>query len=502
MFEGHPLFSMENAYRAYRQCRRHKRGTMNAMRFERNLEENIVALHDELSSGTYQPGRSIAFLIEKPKRREIFAADFRDRVVHHILVGHLEPKWERRFIHDSYACRKGKGTHAGVERLRSFARQVTANSTRVAWYLQLDVRGFFTTLDKHVLWEQIAGKERDPAVLWLARALIFHDPVNDCRLRDARRADFERLPDHKTLFKAQPGCGLPIGNLTSQFFANVYLDALDQFVKHTLKARYYVRYCDDLVLLSEDREELERWERDIEGFAERHLRLRLNQRRKLRPVADGIDFLGYIVRPDYMLVRRRVVAALRERLEAAEARLCAMGMVRRADRRCVFAWHWPLIQKIQQWLNSYLGHFGRAASGRLVLAVRRRFGWLNEYFRWEGGIAVLRCPIPQKVIRFQDQRMWFTKHLPGHAIIIQLGTYWELLGGPVRDMTLTWEHMSLLRLRFPQRDLGLAKRLLWDTGVPVAWVEETGRRVSGIAERAIAWRWVMEGEQLALHCGA
>jgi len=372
----------------------------------------------------------------------------------------------------------------------------------VAWYLQLDVRGFFTTLDKHVLWEQIAGKERDPAVLWLARALIFHDPVNDCRLRDARRADFERLPDHKTLFKAQPGCGLPIGNLTSQFFANVYLDALDQFVKHTLKARYYVRYCDDLVLLSEDREELERWERDIEGFAERHLRLRLNQRRKLRPVADGIDFLGYIVRPDYMLVRRRVVAALRERLEAAEARLCAMGMVRRADRRCVFAWHWPLIQKIQQWLNSYLGHFGRAASGRLVLAVRRRFGWLNEYFRWEGGIAVLRCPIPQKVIRFQDQRMWFTKHLPGHAIIIQLGTYWELLGGPVRDMTLTWEHMSLLRLRFPQRDLGLAKRLLWDTGVPVAWVEETGRRVSGIAERAIAWRWVMEGEQLALHCGA
>jgi len=98
--------------------------------------------------------------------------------------------------------------------------------------------------------------------------------------------------------------------------------------------------------------------------------------------------------------------------------------------------------------------------------------------------------------------MWFTKHLPGHAIIIQLGTYWELLGGPVRDMTLTWEHMSLLRLRFPQRDLGLAKRLLWDTGVPVAWVEETGRRVSGIAERAIAWRWVMEGEQLALHCGA
>jgi len=234
----------------------------------------------------------VAFLLEKPKRREIFAADFRDRVVHHLLVTHLERTWERRFIHDSFACRRGKGTHAGVERLRSFARKVTSNGTRRAWYLQLDVRGFFVTLNRRVLWDRLAAVEHDPAVLWLLRLILFHEPTENCRLRGARRADFLRLPAHKTLFRASAGCGLPIGNQTSQFGANVYLDALDQFIKHELKARYYVRYCDDMVLLSTDAEELAAWERAIGRFLEERLRLRLNDRRKLRPVVRSFPGPG------------------------------------------------------------------------------------------------------------------------------------------------------------------------------------------------------------------
>lgn len=319
------LFSLENLYRAYRRCRRRKRNTVNALRFEQNLEENLVALHEELSAGTYRPGRSVAFLLEKPKRREIFAADFRDRVVHHVLVGYLEPRWERRFIHDSYACRPGKGTHAGVERLQSFTRQVTANGTRRAWYLQLDVRAFFNSIDREILYARLAAKEDDPALLGFIRTLVFYDPTAHCILRRAHPSDFEQLPVHKTLFKAAPGCGLPIGNLTSQFFANVYLDALDQFVKHHLKAHYYVRYCDDLVLLSTDRAELAAWEVEIEAFLSRTLHLALNERRRLRPVSDGIDFLGYIVRPDYLLVRRRVVSACYERLDRAEKALIQQG---------------------------------------------------------------------------------------------------------------------------------------------------------------------------------
>ena len=141
------------------------------------------------------------------------------------------------------------------------------------------MRGYFITLDRRLLYQQLAAQERDPAVHWLLRVILCQDLTATCRFRHARRADFERLPPHKTLFKAPPGCGLPIGNLTSQFFANVYLDPLDQFVKHQLKAHYYLRYCDDLVLLSADRAHLEDWEWQIEAFLAERLHLQLNERR-------------------------------------------------------------------------------------------------------------------------------------------------------------------------------------------------------------------------------
>ena len=140
-WHGHPLFIVENLYRAYRRCRRRKRNTGNALAFERDLEAHLLALHNSLENGTYLPRPSLAFLVTKPKCREIFAADFHDRVVHHLLVGYLEVYWERHFIHDSYACRRGKGTLHGVERLRTFTRKVTANGTRRSWYLQLDKLG-------------------------------------------------------------------------------------------------------------------------------------------------------------------------------------------------------------------------------------------------------------------------------------------------------------------------------------------------------------------------
>ena len=206
--------------------------TANTMLFEQDREEHLLALREELMSGTYSPSRSIAFMVEKTKRREIFAANFRDRVVHHILVEHLEKYWEPRFINDSYACRKGKGTHNAVDRLRSFSLKVTANDTRKAWYLQLDVRGFFVTLNRNVLYERLAAKEKDPAVLWLIQKILFTKTTENCRFKGAGLKYFMRLPPHKTLFRTHPDCGLPIGNLTSQFFSNVYLDALDQFAKH------------------------------------------------------------------------------------------------------------------------------------------------------------------------------------------------------------------------------------------------------------------------------
>ncbi len=409
---GVGLFTMENIYKAYLRCRKNKRRTINAMRFEQDSEENLVALHEELTGGTYKPGSSMAFMVEKPKRREIFAADFRDRVVHHILVGYLEPEWERRFIHDSYACRKEKGTHRGVERLRSFTRKVTANGTRQAYYLQLDIRGFFIALNRRILYERLAAHESDQTVLWLIRLILFNDPARNCRFRNTTRTDFEKLPPHKTLFKAQPDCGLPIGNLTSQFFANVYLDALDQFVKHGLKARYYLRYCDDIVLLSADKEQLEQWEKQIGEFLRDRLQLELNDRRKLRPVSDGIDFLGYVVRSDYLLVRRRVVGALRERLKQTEQAIFRTGM------KNVFLWKHEIIEEMRQYLSSYLGHFSHASSRRLILSLRKRFIWLDEYFAWQGNrIAISSEPRFTGLKDYHDYEVCFN---PGNHKILKI----------------------------------------------------------------------------------
>jgi len=483
------------------------------MKFEQNLEENLVSLHEELTSGSYRPGRSIAFLIEKPKRREIFAADFRDRVVHHVLVGYLEPRWERRFVHDSYACRKGKGTHQGVERLRSFTRKATANGTRRAWYLQLDIRGFFISIDRNILHQRLAAKETDPAVLWLIRTLVFYEPTENCLIQiktpgvsaecfsyqrnpDSKTTSqarlpsktpgvsaFEKLPAHKTLFKAAPHCGLPIGNLTSQFFANVYLDALDQFVKHHLKARYYVRYCDDFVLLSEDRAVLERQEAEIREFLSQELHLTLNDRRRLCPVSDGIDFLGYIVRPDYLLVRRRVVGACFERLARAEKALIQQGLTMDDEARWVYPWPWPVVEAVYQWLSSYLGHFRKASSYRLVERLRRRFPWLEEYFRWDGERVAYSFPPPRPALRIAQQKAQLCHCLSDHVLVVQMGRWWELWGSVPENLLPEGWH------RFPQSRLPIVENMLWQSGLSVAWIGETGRRVTSISERVLIGRW-------------
>lgn len=234
-------------------------------------------------------------MTQRPKLREIFAADFRDHVVHHLLVDHLEQYWERVFIHDSYACRRGKGVHAAVERLQGFIRQVTANGQRRAWYLQLDVRNDFMSIDTAILWRLLEARLVDPDARWLTELLVFHD-CTEGHVYTGRPGELERVPPHKTLLQAPPGKGLPIGNLNSQFFANVYLNGLDQFVKHKLKCRHYLRYCDDFVLLATDPEQLRDWRARIASYLHEALALELNPRERLRPVADGVNFLGYIVR--------------------------------------------------------------------------------------------------------------------------------------------------------------------------------------------------------------
>jgi len=216
------IFTFENIYRNYLRCRSNKRNTVNALRFELNATDNLLCLERELKQHSYHPSRSILFATTKPKVREIFAANFRDRVVHHVLVDQLEKIFEPIFIHDSYACRKGKGTHAAVKRLHKFTRQVTKNGNIRAHFLQLDIKDFFPSINKEILFQLIACKVNDPDILWLTRVVLFWDCTKSYIARGAASM-LKHVPAHKSLFGKNNERGLPIGNLTSQFFANVYL---------------------------------------------------------------------------------------------------------------------------------------------------------------------------------------------------------------------------------------------------------------------------------------
>ena len=212
-----------------------------------------MKLEKELKNKIYHPLRSILFFAKKPKLREIFAADFRDRVIHHVLVGYLEPIFEKIFIYDSYSCRKGKGSHRAVMKTQSFIRKVSKNGKIRAYYLQLDIKSFFMNINKEILFGLIKKRTKNKDVLWLSEKIIFYDCTKNYILKD-RINLFNELVRDKSLFGKENKKGLPIGNLTSQFFANVYLNELDQFVKHNLKCRYYARYTDDFVLLDSSKE--------------------------------------------------------------------------------------------------------------------------------------------------------------------------------------------------------------------------------------------------------
>jgi len=181
------LYSFENLWRHYRTCRHNKRNTFNALAFEVAAEENLLQLQQVLRAHTYQPGRSICFITDGPKPREVFAADFRDRIVHHLLVSHLGRVFEPMFIHDSYACRTDKGVLAASDRLMEFLRRVTANGRRRAWALKLDIASFFPSIHKRTLCDLIARRVRHPEMQWLTETILFHDPTTNYRFQSRLR---------------------------------------------------------------------------------------------------------------------------------------------------------------------------------------------------------------------------------------------------------------------------------------------------------------------------
>lgn len=308
-------YSFPLLLQAYLDCRDDKRNSGSALAFEARLERNLCALHDQLASGSYRPGRSICFVITRPKPREVWAAEFTDRIVHHLLYNAIAPAIEARFIANSHACIPGRGTLHAAERLEHSVRSVSHNWSRPAWYLKCDLANFFVAINKHVLMAQIAKHVADAWWLELARTILFHDPRSNVEVRGCPQL-LARVPPHKSLFNAPADTGLPIGNLSSQFFANVHLNALDQFAKHQLRVRHYGRYVDDFVLLHESPQQLGAWHSQIATFLPARLGARLNPSKTIiQPLERGIDFVGQVIKPWRRTTRRRTVATALRRLQ-------------------------------------------------------------------------------------------------------------------------------------------------------------------------------------------
>jgi len=277
------ICSFENLYCAYQNARRGKRYLDYTVQFDRRLEENLLKLSHELKERIYVPGEYRTFWIQEPKPRLISAAPFRDRIVHHALIDVIEPLIDPSFIEDNYACRKGKGTHAAIDQCQRFLR-------RFPWVLKCDIRKYFPSIDHEILLRQIERKISDPETLWLVRLILEssneQEPVQMWFSGDDLLAPVERRK------------GLPIGNLTSQFFANIYLNGLDHYIKHELGCKGYVRYMDDFILFGESKECMHEWRVKVRDYLE-SLRLKLHlKKQEILPAQNGLSFLGFVLYPN------------------------------------------------------------------------------------------------------------------------------------------------------------------------------------------------------------
>lgn len=272
---------MENLFLAWKEFKRGKNKKSDVQQFEYNLESNLFQLNSELISKAYIHSDYTSFYITDPKLRHIHKANIRDRVLHHAVFRVLYPIFDKSFIFDSYSCRIGKGTHRAVKRLRQFCRKKSHNNSRNIFALKCDVRKFFDSVDHNALKFFVRRKIRDVGVLWLIDLII-----------DSYQTVLDK--------------GLPIGNVTSQLFANIYLNELDYFVKRDLKLKHYLRYCDDLVILNENKEKMQKIAIVINDFLENHLKIFLHPNKIIiRKYRQGTDFLGYVIRPYCITLRTK-----------------------------------------------------------------------------------------------------------------------------------------------------------------------------------------------------
>ena len=362
-------------YQAYYDARRHKSHRSYVEKWEKNLKENMDALCDDLYTRRYKPLPSKCFIVEYPKKREIFAAMFRDRIVHHLYFNYTHELFERTFIADSYSCIRGRGTHYGISRITDMCRKESRNWQRKCYVLHLDIRGYFMHIDRQrlleislrilrkmsshkspirpLLWRDLLDM---PFIEWLTEQIALLDPRENCIIV-GNPESWHDLDPAKSLLSLPDGIGLPIGNLTSQLFSNVYLGELDQYVKRTLHCRRYGRYVDDAAIVSADRDWLLSLIPSIRRFLKDSLGLDLHDGKlDLQEVHRGVEFLGRYIRPYRTYVSHHA-------LRRMEQEIARIDLTRRSRALRI--------------VNSYLAHFRHAATYRL----RRRLFLRNSILR-------------------------------------------------------------------------------------------------------------------------
>lgn len=316
----HNQYTYHDILEAYLDCRQYKRSTHSATEFEMCFEQNLLELLEEINTCTYRISPSRGFVVIWPKIREVWAAQFRDRIVHHLIYRDIAPYFIARTINTNCACIKGRGTLLASQYLEKFLRSATENWSKKAWVLQLDIKNFFVSISKDILWNIMkAHIGEESLTAKLMKMVIYNNPTHRAIVKQG--TDFSIVPHHKSLWNTDNAHGMPIGDLTSQLCASgIYLDGLDKFVKHVLKCRYYVRYVDDAVLVSKDRSKLEFWKDCIIDWLYKERALTVSPTKTIiKPANAGINFVGRIVLPFRSYPRNMTVHRAKRAAKALKA---------------------------------------------------------------------------------------------------------------------------------------------------------------------------------------
>jgi len=357
-------------FEAYRDARKNKRAKRTQVSFEFDHEKKLMRLHKDIINRRYKPLRSTAFISTKPVIREVFAAHFQDRVVHHLIFKHLSPVFEKVFIEDSYSCRKGKGTLYGVNRMYDFIDECSEHYSTDTYVLKLDIQGYFYSINKDILHATIKKrlvKEQDTLTMdletldYLIQTTIYADPTQNVKVYKDD-INWAKLPKSKSLFYAKKGYGLPIGNLTSQLFSNIYMHLFDDYVIKELGIKYYGRYVDDFVLVHHDKEYLLSLVKKIRVFLKEKLHLTLHPKKiYLQHFSKGVTFLGAYMKPYVKYVERRCKTNFYALVKQINAEL-------KEDRPSDEA-----LYHMRSRVNSYLGILSHFASFKLRKRVLKGF---------------------------------------------------------------------------------------------------------------------------------